>query len=52
MAYFEVNKTIVIGIILALIGMGIAVLIINTWMQVAGVLMAMAGAVIVFRRRK
>jgi LPXTG-motif cell wall-anchored protein len=52
MAYVNIDKTIIIGIILCLVGMAIAVMIINTLFQVIGVVIAMAGAVIVMRRRR
>jgi hypothetical protein len=51
MAQVNVSKGSIFFIVLILIGMALAVLIVNTWVEVIGVVIAMAGAVLLFRNR-
>ena len=52
MAYVEINKTAIVGVLLILIGMLLAVWVVSTWIEVLGVLLAVAGTYIICRRKR
>ena len=52
MAYVEINKTIILGVILILIGMALAVWIVGTYIEILGVLLAVGGTALICRRHR